>query len=231
VLRSKLTGGIKRAVRRWRFGDLPERLANEAYGLASLDALRPLLDGRRVAMVGNAGALLDSSHGAAIDAHDTIVRFNRGFVRVPASQGKRTDLAAIACKMPYGEIARFGAPPVLWLAAGPGLMSSSFLAHAGAMAVNPPSQWAAAAALLDGKRPSSGLLMLQLLRSHFRPSAVTLFGFDWKRSPTYYENPDDPRQARDGGPHGWDREEAVVRGWAIEDAAITIVPSRPDSTG
>jgi len=200
-------------------------MSDEAYGLRSLAALRPLLDGRRVALVGNAGALLTTRHGAAIDAHDTIIRFNRGVVRVPEAQGHRTDIAAIACKMPYAELARFGAPQVLWLAADAGLMSSSFLAHAATMAVNPPSQWAAASALLEGRRPSSGLLMLHLLRTEFSPQAVTLFGFDWKRSPTYYENPDDPRQARTGGPHGWDREETVVRGWAAEGSGITIVAS------
>ena len=200
-------------------------MSDEAYGLASLSALRPLLDGRRVALVGNAGALLTSGHGPAIEAHDIIIRFNRGFVRVPDAQGHRTDIAAIACKMPYGELARFGSPQVLWLAADAGLMSSSFLAHAGGVAINPPSQWALASALLDGRRPSSGLLMLHLLRSQFTPQAVTLYGFDWKRSPTYYENPDDPRQSRTGGPHGWDREETVVRGWAVEGDGITIVSS------
>jgi len=229
MFRSKLTGGIKRAVRRWRFGDLPERLSDEAYGLASLEALRPLLDGRSVALVGNAGSLLQTSHGAAIETLDTVVRFNRGFVRTPEAQGRRTDIVAIACKMPFGEVREFGSPQILWLAAGPGLMSSSFLARAGSMAINPPSQWAAAGALLADRRPSSGLLVLQLLRTHFRPASVSLFGFDWKRSPTYYEDPNDPRQGRGGGPHGWDREEQVVRGWS-EDGSITIVPST-DSSG
>lgn len=223
MLGRKTTAGLKETLRRWRFGPKLSRLADETHAIHSLDHLRPLLDGKRVALVGNAASILSAGHGPEIDAHDTVLRFNRGYIRDPAHQGRRTDILGVARKMSSGEVRRhFGHPELLWLSANLVGMSSAFLSRGDSIVMSPRPVWDDLLSDLDGGRPSSGIMAIALLRRHFNPAAITLFGFDWKLSPTYYESSTDPRQQRDGGPHAWDAEQRLVQLWAAEDPRLTI---------
>ena len=65
-------------VRRW----IAERRSSR-----DLRALLASLDGKSVAIVGNATSLLAHRHGALIDGHDIVVRMNMVFPVDPAAQG------------------------------------------------------------------------------------------------------------------------------------------------
>ena len=64
------------SLRRW----IAERRSRRA-----LHALLASLDGKSVAIVGNATSLLAHRHGALIDGHDVVVRMNMGF---PVDRGR-----------------------------------------------------------------------------------------------------------------------------------------------
>lgn len=219
----KVTAGLKDALRHWRFGPTLARLADETHAIESLERLHPFVDGKRVALVGNAASILTAGHGPEIDAHGTVLRFNRGYIRDAAHQGRRTDILGAARKMSSREIRReFGQPELLWLSASLVGMSSEFLSVGGAIAMAPRSVWDDLLPQLDGGRPSSGIMAIALLRRHFKPVAITLYGFDWKLSPTFYESSTDPRQQRNGGPHAWDAEQQLVQQWVSEDPRLSI---------
>lgn len=62
--------------------------------------MRAELAGQSVAVVGNAKSLLAADLGPQIDAHDVIIRLNKGFVQVPAAQGQRTDMVGLTPNYP-----------------------------------------------------------------------------------------------------------------------------------
>ena len=81
-----------------------------------LQALLDSLDGRSIAIVGNAISLLSHQYGSLIDGHEVVVRMNRGFPVNPAAQGVRFDLwcfsgPRVALERPKA----FVAPPSVWM--------------------------------------------------------------------------------------------------------------------
>lgn len=203
---------IGKALRNLRAAWAHPDLFDDARQEARLAPLREALSGRSVAVVGNAASLLESAHGAAIDAHDVVVRFNRGFVRNPASQGRRTSIHCLATQIapdlimqawPDAELL-FLSPLRFYLP--PALRERS--------AVLPVARWSRLLETL-GARPSAGLLALDLFRETAL-SRMTLYGFDWKESRTFYH------EERRPGWHDWRRERDLVGRWLAEDARIGL---------
>lgn len=158
-----------------------------------------LLEGRSVAVVGNAASLLQHSHGALIDQHDLVVRMNLGLPVSPVAQGSRFDLWCFA----HHRVLRqappgFVAPPSVW-------MSPKFRDQADrTMSCHfyPRSHWRALRDRL-GARPSVGAMTIDLV-SRASPRQVTVVGFDFNRSKTFYETRTLP------SPHDFAAEERYV---------------------
>ncbi|MBA4100013.1 MAG: hypothetical protein C0484_24975 [Rhodospirillum sp.] len=181
------------------------------FGLASLRrwiaerrsrrALRELLaslDGKSVAIVGNATSLLAHRHGALIDGHDVVVRMNMGFPVDAAAQGTRFDLWCFSnyratLQAPDG----FVAPRSVW-------MSPKFRDWQGGIdcCFYPIADWRALRDRL-GARPSVGAMTIDLV-SRASPRQVTVIGFDFNRSKTFYETRTLP------SPHDFAAEERYV---------------------
>ena len=169
--------------------------------------------GKTIAVVGNAQSLLAMRHGAAIDGHDVVLRMNRGLPEVPPAQGRRTDILAFATFQLVRDLhERFRARRYVWMspkgredAAAAGLPAATEFYDLG--------RWQAVHDRL-GARPSVGAMVLDYL-SALGPAAVTVFGFDFKRTRTFYR-PDDFV-----GCHDYRAEEAFCtalareRGWRL----------------
>ena len=178
------------SLRRW----LAERRSRR-----ELPALLASLDGRSVAIVGNAASLLSHRHGALIDGHDVVVRMNMGFPVDPAAQGTRFDLWCFSndratLQAPQG----FVAPRAVW-------MSPKFRdRRAGTVdcCFYPIADWQALHDRL-GARPSVGAMTVDLV-SRASPRQVTVIGFDFNRSKTFYETRTLP------SPHDFAAEERYI---------------------
>lgn len=177
-------------IRRW----LAERRSHR-----DLRDVFDLLDGRSVAIVGNATSLLSHRHGALIDGHDVVVRMNMGFPVDAAAQGTRFDLWCFSndratLQAPEGFIA----PRTVW-------MSPKFRNRpAGSIdcCFYPISHWQTLHDRL-GARPSVGAMTIDLV-SHGNPRQATVIGFDFNRSKTFYETRTLP------SPHDFAAEERYV---------------------
>jgi hypothetical protein len=132
------------------------------------------LEGKSVAIVGNASSIFDKSNGKAIDSHDVVIRFNKGFVTKPESQGTRTDILIVACKLTLDQKASFKAKYCI---------NRSNRTKVGEYTL--PNSMRFRLKEIIGAQPSSGMLAIELCKG---AKSIDLYGFDGI-TPTYY-NPE-----------------------------------------
>ena len=177
-----------------------------------------LIAGQTVAVVGNAKSLFETDYGTAIEAHDVIIRLNKGFVTKPSSQGTRTDMVGLTPELSEDEtVERF--QPNTFLMLIPKMRHYRLF---GTAAVRGTlfykfRYWLADRNLI-GRRPSSGFMAISWLVRLDSAQLVTLYGFDFGATPTYY-NPVGYKT-----PHNYDREREIVLDWERQ-GLIKIVRS------
>lgn len=150
--------------------------------------------GKHVAVVGNASSIIGRGHGALIDRCDLVIRMNRGLPFDPTSQGTRTDILAFSV-FPHVEdiCSKFKAKHLIWMS--PKLRETenkNFHYYS-------LERWEALYNKLRG-RPSVGAMVLDLIADH-HPENVSIFGYDFKRSCTIYQ------EHQHIGPHNYNSEE------------------------
>lgn len=159
--------------------------------------IQPILNDIRsksVAIVGNAKSLFDKNDGDKIDRFDFVIRFNKGFITKPESQGTKTDMVILACLPTEEEIKSYGA---------------KFIVNRSKSYINATAQYTIGnkerARLRDriGKQPSSGFMSIDLCLTAGAKS-ITLFGFDFGKTQTFYNDPNYITQ------HDYNTEEKIV---------------------
>jgi hypothetical protein len=183
---------------RFGFGYWRRWIAERRARLA-LRGLLDILDGKSIAIVGNAASLLSDQYGFLIDEHDIVVRMNRGFPVDAASQGTRFDLWCFsgfraALNPPKG----FVPPRSVWMSHR--RMKKGRVGHD--CIFYPRSYWRALRDRL-GARPSIGALAVDLI-ARATPREVTVIGFDFKRTGTFYQD------VNHIGPHDFAAEERYI---------------------
>lgn len=146
------------------------------------DVLSSLCD-RTVAVVGNAASLSGTTLGKSIDSNDVVFRFNSGaIVQERTARGARTDFAVLS-------------PPHKWQHVIKQLPSSVNILHVTNSArgnstyIKTPKKLNDALWKRMGRKPSSGAMTVNFILSSSCPvKQLTVFGFDWKRTPSFYEN-------------------------------------------
>ena len=154
--------------------------------------VKKFIKGKSVAIVGNAKSIFDKKDGKKIDAHDLVVRFNRGFVINKEAQGKRTDILLVACELNLDEKASYKA----WFS-----INRSKNTKCGDLTISDRPRDALRA--LVGKQPTTGLMAIDLCLEASAKS-IDLFGFDFEKTPTFY-NPEGYIT-----PHDYNAEEKIV---------------------
>jgi hypothetical protein len=157
------------------------------------------LAGRKVAIVGNATSLLAHAWGGFIDAHDVVVRMNRGVPVDTAAQGRKFDVCCFSTLRDHAAVLRQSAPSfAVW-------MSPKFRdEYDGSIDVcfYPLEFWQELHDRLKA-RPSVGAMTVDLV-SRSAADAVSVIGFDFKRSGTFYAS------GQHIGPHDYVAESRYV---------------------
>ncbi|UYV37506.1 glycosyltransferase family 29 protein [Rhodobacteraceae bacterium D3-12] len=178
--------------------------------------MKALIGERSVAIVGNARSLLSTDYGARIDGEGVVVRLNKGFVRDTVAQGTRTDIVSLSPEVSADEIAQHFDPSLI-------CMLTPKLRHLHLTRADqlrkvvfyPFRFWQADRGLI-GRRPSSGFMMISWLLRLGLEGRITLYGFDFGATETYY-NP-----AGYQTPHDFAAEGRIIEGWEAE-GRLTIV--------
>jgi hypothetical protein len=156
---------------------------------------------RTVAVVGNAMSLFDTESGNDIDTHDVVVRINLGTRAMGLiSHGSRLDV--LSCSR-YDFILRHGVIDEIkpWRILHTSDRNREDPPPPGVCYLDLDSRIQLKQKLdLDKKqKPSAGISTLWYI-SQCAPRSVDVYGFDWKKTPTFY----DPVRHDDA--HVYDRE-------------------------
>jgi hypothetical protein len=204
--RRALTYALKVALMRW-----PSAAgSDDSAAIRKLAEFRQLFEGKTIALVGNAASLFAAEFGAEIESSAVVARLNFGVVRSEIHQGRRTDVLFFATKMKRAQALRlFGCRTFIWGSPKRLFIDLRFLLHPKELAFVPFADVNLLAERLRA-RPSTGLVALYLLLNRLGAAEVRLYGFDWKQTPTFYE--DEIRRSL----HAWEAEAALVEGWTRE---------------
>jgi hypothetical protein len=203
---------LSRRIRRWR-NALGKTVSGKRENLGE-QALFDLLRGKSVALIGNSRALAQLDHGAAIDAHDIVIRCNRAPIIKRVSHGARTDWIATSVDLDRELIALKGASNILWMSPNHDGMSAA-MAGLPNLYIHPAAR-NAELATQTGARPSTGLMVIDLLQ-HSECTKIDLYGFDFFKSQSVSGD-----RTKASAPHDFDSEEMLVSRWVAEDPRLTI---------
>ena len=205
----------KRATRRWR------RLVNAARlmrrpALNEAD-LRALLDGKSVAIVGNALSLAQRDYGAEIDAHDLVVRFNAARIPQARSHGWRTDWIATGIPLSQDAAVLRGAAQILWMAPNRKNIPTWMPAWPGGFYLHAREAHDALGEEIGAPRPSTGAMLVDLVMRAPGLRRASMFGFDFFTTLSV-----SPGHTAASAPHDFAKEKVFMRALAERDARLTI---------
>lgn len=178
-----------------------ERLKMLPYD--EIKEVKDFIKGKSVAIVGNARSIFDHKFGSEIDGHDVVIRFNKGFVTESETQGSRTDILILACKLTLDEKSSYKATFSV---------NRSNNTRCGDLTISNMARARLRAWI--GKQPSSGFIAIDLCRES-GASKIDLYGFDFEKTPTFY-NPEGYQTQ-----HDYKVEEKIVRD--LEDKGILTI--------
>ncbi len=179
-------------------------------------ALLAELEGRRVALVGNARSLSEGHRGSEIDAADLVIRINGAPLPSSASHGHRTDWLAISVPPDPALLADRAPRRVLWMTRKRKRLPFALTRRAGFYL----HRRAEAQVLADrlGAPPTTGLMLIDLLaRSPVRE--VRLYGFDFFASLSL-----SGRRTAAQVPHDFAAERRFVEALLAADPRFHLVP-------
>ena len=163
-----------------------------------LEPIRQDIQGKSVAIVGNAQNIFDFTDGKEIDKKDFIIRFNRGFIIKPECQGKRTDFLITATNLSDYDLSRFNAKYTA-------NRSNNYHSNCD-FTINNRDRCLLAGAL--GSQPSTGFMAINICL-YFGAKEINLYGFDFGNTETWYHTQKEQCQ------HNYNKEQEVIKGYVV----------------
>ena len=171
------------------------------------------IQGKRVALVGNARSLTERDEGAEIDTADLVIRINRAPMPASRTHGTRTDWLALATSIGAEDLDRVRPGRILWMSHKRKRLPWA-LAQSDGFYLHPLSDWAALRDRL-GAPPTTGLMMIDLLAASGLAS-LRLHGFDFFASLSLTGS-----RGVDQVPHDFTAEKAFVDRLLRDDKRVS----------
>lgn len=183
------------------------------------DAVLATLNGKKVALIGNARALSETEQGAQIDAADVVVRINSAPIPSALSHGSRTTWIGMSIPVPADVIAQRQPERLIWMSPKRKRLPWR-IARTSGFAFYPVDRWHTLVKTLEG-RPTTGAMLIDFLASS-NAASITLHGFDFFASKSL-------SGGRDAAavPHDFDAEQRWVSHLLARDPRFRLIPPRP----
>jgi len=182
----------------------------------SLDekALLELLDGKTVAIVGNARRLGKQAYGADIEAHQIVVRLNDAPMVSYASHGSKTDWLAVAKKTPSKILLERQPSVLLWMPTKRKRLNWTMISFSGFF-LNDVRRNHRLRQELNAP-PSVGCMTIDLIKRS-NASKISLYGFDFFQSKSLSGT-----RTREQVPHDFLAESCLVRSLLANDQRFRL---------
>lgn len=162
--------------------------------------MKEWFEGKTVAVVGNAMYLFDREYGKEIDSHDVVVRLNKAamlYARLDAekSHGKRTDVWMFWNTSEYKtHFKNVEAKKMHMSHQGRNASNITNVDYVYPVSLYDPLKKKAG----NHNNPTTGLMALDYISS-CNPKTVSVYGYDWKVTPTFTDpgRKKDPRCPHD----------------------------------
>lgn len=171
--------------------DKKEMITGENY--REIWPVRASVENKKVAIVGNAQSLFDRKYGKEIDKHDFIIRFNKGFITKPESQGTKTSFLILATHLKNRQIKSYKAE---YTADRCKVYNNKVQFIIGDKEKRRIRNFI-------GEHPTTGFIAIDICLC-FGAKSIDLYGFDFEATPTFY-NPKDYVS-----PHDYKSEKKIV---------------------
>jgi hypothetical protein len=161
--------------------------------IKALDAVQSLCRGKNFCLLGNASSILRNEK--PIDDFDVVGRMNRGDPHGKEKFiGSRTDILFLSTRMEERDVlkafstkrASLGRHPIypfiIWMTVDSWLASAWTREHA---ILNPWKDWCELY-LKVGSKPTTGLMAINFLLNHIEFKELTIYGFDFFKTPSWY---------------------------------------------
>lgn len=141
------------------------------------------LKNKSVAVIGNAQYLFDRNYGKEIDKHDIVIRMNRAAILTSHyynyhTHGSKTNLWAVWRYDEYENMNTIrSVPQPIQMAFWYGSKNKNVIMYDINMLFSLINK-------LDHDHPTTGLMVLDML-SYNKVRNVSVYGFDWKETPTF----------------------------------------------
>ena len=172
------------------------------------------LEGKRVALVGNARSLTERAEGAEIDRADIVIRINRAPMPYAETHGSRTDWLGLATRLGKADRARIQPGRILWMSHKRKRLDYQSATSPG-FYLHPLADFEALKTRL-GAAPTTGAMLIELLlRSDL--ARLDLYGFDFFASKSLSGS-----RSAEQVPHDFDAEAAWVEGLLQSDPRLHL---------
>ena len=173
--------------------------------------MKEWFENKSVAIVGNSMSLFECRYGTEIDSHDVVVRLNKAAMlneRCDAGQshGTKTDVWIFWNVIEYKQLfSKY--PNVKKMHAGHQSRHNHAINMVDFIYPMNPNYENLKKKAGRHNNPTTGLIALDWI-THCKPSLLSIYGFDWKKTPTFT----DPERKREKFcPHDYTTEEQYVR--------------------
>lgn len=164
------------------------------------------VNGKTVAIVGNAASLLDKNLGKEIDEAEIVIRLNLGIVSTQSSQGSRCDVLGISLPLDSEKVDRLFSPKyIIWLTPRTKHFSLRRRHHLMNTVIYPKFLWKKEFKKLNA-RPSSGYMVISFLTEILKPKSIKVYGFDFAKSSSL-TSPTRTKKA----PHDFEKEKLIIQ--------------------
>jgi hypothetical protein len=162
--------------------------------------------GRVLAIVGNARSFAHTRYGEEIDACDAVIRMNAAPQHAATSHGTKTTWLAMSITVERQRVSALRPEMVFHMTPKKRWRALAHMLSGHKVAFYPTAEWERLSTVLGGKRPSTGMMCIDLAVRHGTGfDEVRIYGFDFDASGSLSDE-----AKRNDAPHDFALEQRVV---------------------